>query len=274
MAGASRCVAGYLHRKPIVAPEARVRMPKKLAWDDLPHLNPEQISERDGKESRLRHQMSKCWIDDEFDRERADHILRGFAVEIFEFELEAYLDKPGYESAWIELIAEESLTRVLLHAGSAYSQNEMLPLFERLKKTVLDYLRNHAILSVLSGFEGRGIRLKSPSAIEKENRVPPLSALRAHRPDPVSVIQPVNPFPNLNTGKRWSALIHSSVAVERMERYVRAKNLEWSDFASSAGTTDRTLRSFRKHKCAKRNTLAGIAKGMNMTLDELIKPDK
>jgi hypothetical protein len=46
-----------------------------------------------------------------------------------------------------------------------------------------------------------------------------------------------------------------------------------TDFASSVNTTDRTLRAFRKTGKVRRDILEAIAKKMNITKEELLKPE-
>ena len=55
-----------------------------MAKIELPPLTPDEISERDYDESRLNRDISRCWRGDSFDSERANKVLRAFAIVIFD----------------------------------------------------------------------------------------------------------------------------------------------------------------------------------------------
>jgi len=58
-----------------------------------------------------------------------------------------------------------------------------------------------------------------------------------------------------------------------MVEHLKSKAIGQTDFASSIGTTDRTLRAFRKTGRVRRDIFKAIAKGMNITKEELLKPE-
>lgn len=70
---------------------------------------------------------------------------------------------------------------------------------------------------------------------------------------------------------RLASTVHCPSAITKMEEYISTNGIGLTDFATSAGTTDRTLRRFRKSGKVRRDILAGIAKAMGITKDELIK---
>jgi len=70
---------------------------------------------------------------------------------------------------------------------------------------------------------------------------------------------------------RWEASIGSASAVRRVEAFIKANGMSMTEFASRAGTTDRTLRKFRKTGRIKRAIFDGIAEAMGVTRDELLK---
>jgi DNA-binding Xre family transcriptional regulator len=72
--------------------------------------------------------------------------------------------------------------------------------------------------------------------------------------------------------QRMSATIHSPSAARKVEAYLATKGIGLTDFASTAGTTDRTLRSFRKTGNIRRSILAGIASAMSTSMENLLKP--
>jgi hypothetical protein len=70
--------------------------------------------------------------------------------------------------------------------------------------------------------------------------------------------------------KRLSAMANSPIAAKKMEVYLDAKSIGLTDFAASVGTTDRTLRSFRKTGKVRRDIFESIAKQMGTTKEDLL----
>jgi hypothetical protein len=73
--------------------------------------------------------------------------------------------------------------------------------------------------------------------------------------------------------KRLRATVNSSIAARRMETYLNAKGIGQTDFASTVGTTDRTLRSFRRTGKIRRDILESIAIHMGTTKEALLRPE-
>ena len=82
--------------------------------------------------------------------------------------------------------------------------------------------------------------------------------------------QTANPAPRSKV-PRWKASIGTHAAARKMEAYIETKGLDFKEFARRAGTTDRTLRKFRKNGIVRRSVFDGIAKVMGLTRDELLK---
>ena len=59
-------------------------------------------------------------------------------------------------------------------------------------------------------------------------------------------------------------------AARRLEKYLLDHGLEVTEFAIKAQTTDRTIRNFRKTGKVRRSILAGIAKAMGLTTEQLL----
>lgn len=76
-----------------------------------------------------------------------------------------------------------------------------------------------------------------------------------------------------HANSRLKSTVNSAIAAKRMEAYWEAKAISQTDFASQIGTTDRTLRAFRKTGRIRRNIFDSIAKGMGLTKQELMKPE-
>jgi hypothetical protein len=72
---------------------------------------------------------------------------------------------------------------------------------------------------------------------------------------------------------RLSATINCPSAARRMEVYLQSRGMSQTAFATQVGTTDRTLRSFRQTGKVRRDIFDAIAKIMNITKEELLKPE-
>ncbi len=70
--------------------------------------------------------------------------------------------------------------------------------------------------------------------------------------------------------QRFSASVVSPSAARKMENYISANGIGLTEFATRAGTTDRTLRKFRRTGKVKRGIFEGIAKAMGTTKDALL----
>jgi hypothetical protein len=70
---------------------------------------------------------------------------------------------------------------------------------------------------------------------------------------------------------RISPSIHCPSAARKLEAYLGAKGIGLTDFATTADTTDRTLRSFRRTGRVRRDIFESIARAMGTTKEELLK---
>jgi len=70
----------------------------------------------------------------------------------------------------------------------------------------------------------------------------------------------------------FRGVVESPAAARCMETYIKSKGLSLTVFASRVGTTDRTLRSFRKTGKIRCGIFDAIANEMKKTKDELMKP--
>lgn len=71
--------------------------------------------------------------------------------------------------------------------------------------------------------------------------------------------------------KRLPSTVTCPAVARKIEAYLNAKGVSQTDFASSAGTTDRTIRSFRRTGKIRRSLLPGIAKAMGVSKEDLLK---
>lgn len=70
---------------------------------------------------------------------------------------------------------------------------------------------------------------------------------------------------------KYRGTIHSPKAARRMETFLEQRGIGMTEFATKAGTTDRTLRSFRKTGKIRRSILEGIAGAMGTTKEKLLR---
>jgi hypothetical protein len=78
----------------------------------LPHLKPDELTDRDYEESILRKKLSTCWSGDDFDIERANHVMQGAAELIFDVGYKARQNR-GYQESWLPEIVIEAVFRTL-----------------------------------------------------------------------------------------------------------------------------------------------------------------
>lgn len=69
---------------------------------------------------------------------------------------------------------------------------------------------------------------------------------------------------------RLPSTVDSLSAARKMEAFIKSKGIGLTEFATSAGVTDRTLRSFRKTGKIRRSLLAQIAKAMGTTKENML----
>jgi hypothetical protein len=87
------------------------------------------------------------------------------------------------------------------------------------------------------------------------------------------VLSVTGPKPTQVPPERLKATIESLPAARRMEAHLRSKGMGQTDFAIQVGTTDRTLRSFRRTGKVRRDIFGAIARAMNISNEELLKPE-
>jgi hypothetical protein len=74
--------------------------------------------------------------------------------------------------------------------------------------------------------------------------------------------------------QRMPSTVNSRNAAKRMVDFIEDKGLGLTEFATKAGTTERTIRKFRKTGTVRRNIFDSIAKAMGTTREGLLKPEE
>jgi len=111
----------------------------------LPYLSKTEIEGRDAQEKMLSRDLSGCWRGDEFDIERAEHLINAALIAIFDVEYEAYRQKTGYKTGWIEEIVYESIFRVVRCADNVH-WDDGPALLRSLNRTLMHHLEHDSVL--------------------------------------------------------------------------------------------------------------------------------
>jgi len=74
--------------------------------------------------------------------------------------------------------------------------------------------------------------------------------------------------------RRLQSTVTNEIAARRMEAYLTSSGIGQTEFAATVGTTDRTLRAFRKTGKVRRHIFDAIAKGMGTSREALLNPEK
>jgi hypothetical protein len=85
----------------------------------------------------------------------------------------------------------------------------------------------------------------------------------------MSGARPAEPLPQEK--KRFSGSVTSLSAARKLEAFVESKGMSFTDFAIQAGTTDRTIREFRKTGKVRRDIFHNIARAMGLKPEDLLK---
>jgi hypothetical protein len=70
--------------------------------------------------------------------------------------------------------------------------------------------------------------------------------------------------------KKTKGTLYSPAAVAKLEAYVKKRGMSYTEFATEARTSDKTLRGFRKTSRVRRYVFDGIAKAMGLTREQLL----
>jgi hypothetical protein len=103
-----------------------------------------------------------------------------------------------------------------------------------------------------------------------------LKRLEARTQTPAGSGQTIEVTPKGKAGarKRLRATVTSPITARRMEAYIESKVMSQTSFANQIGTTDRTLRKFRKTGKIRRDIFHTIAKAIGIPPEEaLLKPE-
>jgi lambda repressor-like predicted transcriptional regulator len=184
----------------------------------LPHLTPEEISDRDHQELRLNRELSRCWRGDNFDAERAFQVLRAYAVEIFDVVYPAFQKKTGYEQTWTADIVGDTVFRALTvyNGHTVYGMPSVGELSKTLEATLLDHLKElktanpQAALRTPVALTGKQASAYAAAGIDLASASPLLlmaheQANRSAEPSPKPNQRKVYVLPILET-KGWSIL--------------------------------------------------------------------
>ena len=95
---------------------------------------------------------------------------------------------------------------------------------------------------------------------------------RAASNSPKPTIEKIGGGNITRTTTRLAATVASLAAARRMEEYLEVNGIGQTEFAIRVGTTDRTLRRFRKSGKIRRSIFEVIAAQLGVSREELLKP--
>lgn len=236
----------------------------------LPHLTSEELSDRDLQERLLNSELLKCQRGDDFDAERADHVLSDYAVRIFKVVLAAYKTRSSFKNRWIEEIKHISVYRTL----KVFAEHSFygMPTLSDLEVDLRDAIEKH--LKDTS----QTIRLNAPES--RKTELLPAFAAFGINPDPASPLLKSAmrlyskhgkiPPQETKRGGRIARSIQSESAAKKLEAYLDAKGLSQTQFAIQIDVDPKTLYRFRTTGKLGKPVAQTIAQAMGLTLEELI----
>jgi hypothetical protein len=186
-------------------------------------------------------------------------ILSSYACALFDNEARFYPSAPRLDR-WLKMLADRIAktimeTVVTLEAGNRERQISLD------HHGVSQAQMREAIITALSAAIEQ--QAKAHFIAEAADQIKANLAAASH-PSKSGLTSDVKP-------KRLSATIHCPKAARQMEDYIAKNGLDQTKFAIRAGTTDRTLRSFRQTGRVRRDIFENIAKAMGTTKEALLK---
>jgi hypothetical protein len=117
---------------------------------------------------------------------------------------------------------------------------------------------------MIVGFGSDPFKLEEATLKEKQSR-----ELLALINEKISGARPADSRPPEK--KRFSGTVTSLSAARKLEAFVESKGMGFTEFSIQAGTTDRTIREFRRTGKVRRDIFRNIAKAMGLKAEELMK---
>jgi hypothetical protein len=177
------------------------------------------------------------------------HVLYRYASSLFESEATFYPNDSDNLAHWLARLRRRVIERTL--------------------QTVTEIEAAGHIRNVSLNYHGvtePDMRSTMETALEEQTKVRLAAAVKDLVKTRLS-----NPDTKEAKPKRLRATIESPSAARKLEAYLKREGLGLTDFATKAGTTDRTLRSFRKTGKVRRSIFEDIAKAMGTTKEALLK---
>ena len=279
MAGAVSVGTGHTNRKSSSRPDARVRMEES----DRPNLGTYALEQL---EDELHRQDLRYWDELQDMQVTAQHvvafslltcgqaappsppkrpqhllaILSRYADTLFYVEASAYPKLDPRFHHWLEKLAERVEERII----QRIKQLESAPIKSLTYHGVTESQMRKTVKEA-----GRASIVKFIGDQAQRDQETPQGEAPSQKPI-ITQPQPPRPAPVAGKKHRLSPSIVSPSAARKMEQYIQAKGIGLTDFATRAGTTDRTLRNFRTTGKVKRDIFESIAKAMGTTKDALL----
>ncbi len=191
-------------------------------------------------------------------------LLRQYAIALFDSEAEYYPEAPGLLH-WLGCLAGRIHSMVLgkileiEEVGQfRYSTLKYHLSSEQMIRAISDGLQEHTLQTHVK----RGLAQQLNESQQRLKSSANLSSASAPS-------RPNKPLEEQKS-KRMPSTITSLIAARKVEAYIQQKGMGLTEFATRAGTTDRTLRTFRKTGKIRRSLFDGIVKAMGTTRESLL----
>ena len=183
-------------------------------------------------------------------------LIQNYAKKLFDTEAELYdqiRENPAYRS-WLQEIATETTDRILGAIERIEGEGKDSTLWHHGigQHEIETALHEETVSCIVS-------RTTNETKVNIEAQMP--SSIHFHAANA-----------DLPAQRRMALTVNSPSAVRRMESYISTKGIGLTDFAGTVGITDRTLRNFRKTGKIRRDIFDRIAKAMETSKNDLLKP--
>jgi|SRR5271157_2098929 len=182
-------------------------------------------------------------------------VLRSYAETLFYVEASKYPKLDRNFGHWLNDLARRVQERVMERVGELESSDPMQNLaYHGLTKSQMRQVVHDGLLETIKKWPVPQFPLQRP-------REEPSDIQTA----PTQIVATV-----ASKKRKFSASVFCPSAARKMEEFVQRKGMRLTEFAIQAGTTDRTLRNFRKTGKVKHGIFEGIAKAMGTTREALL----
>lgn len=185
-------------------------------------------------------------------------VLAMYASSLFRSEVEFYPNDPQFLGHWLRKLAKRVTARVLKTVADIEESGTM----RAVSLTHHGLAPSEMLKAINTGIEDQ-TKASLAAAVKDYLKT---EMVDADVPGVIGATVPRRTGP-----ERMQSTIECPAAARKLEAYLKSKGLGLTEFATMAGTTDRTLRKFRKTGKVRRSIFVGIATAMGTTKEALLK---